>query len=305
VSARHGELLAAIEACVGAAERPATGAEIVGIHVEGPYINLKRKGAQPPEGIRDPDADQCRELLAAGRGLVRVVTLAPELPGGLDLVRLLAAEGVIPSLGHSDADYEMALAAMEAGATHATHLFNAMPAIHHRQPGLAAACLNEPGIVAEVIADGVHLAPEIVRLALRAKGADGVALITDTVSALGMPDGLYTLGSYRVTVRGDRCTLADGTIAGSMLSMNRAVENAVRFAGVSLTEAVRMAALVPARIAGCADRKGSLEPGKDADVVGLRPDFSVAWTFARGRLVHEAPTIDRPEAAPPPTNAGL
>lgn len=291
VSASHDKLLRAAEACALAAEGASDGAEVVGIHVEGPYINPKRKGAQPPEGIRDPDLDECEELLAAARGLVRVITLAPELPGGLELVRVLTARGVVASLGHSDADYETALAAMDAGATHATHLFNAMPPIHHRQPGLAAACLNEPGIVAEVIADGVHLDPEIVRLAVRAKGPDRVALVTDAMSALGMPDGTYTLGSYAVTVRGDRCTLADGTIASSMLTMNRALRNAVGYAGVSLVDAVRMAAMVPARVAGCAERKGSLEVGKDADAVVLAPDGAVRWTIARGRLAFTTPSL--------------
>lgn len=288
ISARHEDLLRAVEACAAAADGTVDGAEIVGIHVEGPYISPKRRGAQPAEGIRDPDLDECDELFAAAGGWIRVVTLAPELPGGLELIRYLRSRDVIASLGHSDADYETALAAREAGATHATHLFNAMPSIHHRDPGLAAACLMEPEIVAEVIADGVHLAPEIVRLALRTKGPDRIALVTDAMSALGMPDGVYTLGSHAVTVRGDRCTLADGTIASSMLSMDRAVRNAVAFAGVSLGEAARMASLVPARIAGCSDRKGSLEPGKDADVVVVTPAFEVACTIARGRVVYES-----------------
>jgi N-acetylglucosamine-6-phosphate deacetylase len=286
VSARHEELLRAVTACCEAWETPGRGARIVGIHVEGPYINRVRKGAQPEEGIRDPDADECRELLAAAGGLTRVMTLAPEIPGGLDLIRLLRAEGVIASLGHSDADYDTSLAAIEAGATHATHLFNAMPPLHHRKPGLTAAALNEPEILAEVIADGVHLAPETVRLALRAKGPDGVCLITDAFSAAGCPDGAYTLGSHTVTVRGDLCTLADGTIAGSMLSMNRAARNAVAFAGCSLADAIRMATWIPAGVAGCAARKGSLEPGKDADLALLRPDFSVAATIIGGEVVY-------------------
>src|SRR2546430_2607971 len=160
VSTRPDDLLRAVEACREAARSPGRGAEIVGIHVEGPFINRQKKGAQPAEGIRDPDADECRRLLDAADGLLRVMTLAPELPGALDLIRLLRREGVIASLGHSEADYDTALAAIDAGATHATHLFNAMPPLHHRAPGLAAACLNEPEIQAEVIADGVHLAPE-------------------------------------------------------------------------------------------------------------------------------------------------
>lgn len=286
VAARHEDLLRAVTRCREAWERPGRGAQIVGLHVEGPYINPIRKGAQPPEGIRDPDADECRELLAAAGGLTRVMTLAPEIPGGLELVRLLKSEGVIASLGHSDADYETALAAIAAGATHATHLFNAMPPLHHRKPGLAAAALNEPELIAELIADGHHLAPETVKLAIRAKGPDGIALITDATAAVGRPDGVHTLGSHRVIVKNDLCLLTDGTIAGSLLTMNRAARNAIAFSGCSLADAVKMAAWIPASIAGCADRKGSLTPGKDADLVLLKPDFSVAATMIEGEVVY-------------------
>lgn len=291
VSARHDDLLRAVTHCREACERPGEffGARIVGIHVEGPYINPLRKGAQPLEGIRDPDADECRELLAAAGGLTRVMTLAPEIPGGLDLIAMLVAEGVIASLGHSDADYEMALAAIDAGATHATHLFNAMPPLHHRKPGLAAAAINEPALIAEVIPDGHHLAPETVRLAVRAKGPDGIALITDATAAVGRPDGEHTLGSHRVIVKDDLCLLPDGTIAGSMLTMNRAARNAIAFTGCSLVDAIRMTTLIPARIAGVADRTGTLEAGKDADLVLLESDFGVVATMIAGRMVYESP----------------
>jgi N-acetylglucosamine-6-phosphate deacetylase len=291
VSARPDELLRAVEACREAARSDgAPGAEIVGIHVEGPFINRRKKGAQPEEGIRDPDPDECRRLLDAADGLLRVMTLAPELPGALDMIRWLRREGVIASLGHSEADYDTALAAIDAGATHATHLFNAMPPLHHRTPGLAAACLNEPEIHAEVIADGIHLAPEMVRLAMRAKGPERVILITDAMAAVGRPDGTYTLGKNRVIVRGDICLLEDGvTIASSMLTMNHAVRNARRFAAVPLTDAVRMATLVPAQVCGCTHRKGSIEIGKDADLALLHPDFSVAATILGGEVAYQNP----------------
>src|SRR5712691_1613224 len=289
ISARPDDLLRAVAACREAARSPGRGAEIVGIHIEGPFINRQKKGAQPAEGIRDPDADECRRLLDAADGLLRVMTLAPELPGALDLIRLLRRERVIASLGHSEADYDTTLAAIDAGATHATHLFNAMPPLHHRAPGLAAACLSEPEIQAEVIADGIHLAPEVVRLAVRAKGPERVILITDAMAAVGRPDGVYMLGKNRVIVRGDVCLLEDGvTIASSMLTMNLAVRNAQRFAAVPLTDAVRMATLVPAQVCGCADRKGSIEVGKDADLALLCPDFSVAATVLKGEIVYRA-----------------
>lgn len=291
ISARHHELVEAIGWSVEAQRNPVDGAEIVGLHVEGPYINVKRKGAQPAEGVRDPNFKEVRELLEVARGQIRVMTLAPELPGGLELIRLLVREGIIASLGHSDATYDQALEGIAAGATHATHLFNAMPPIHHRDPGLITACLNVPEVLAEVIPDGVHLDPHIVRLAIRAKGPDRVALITDAFSATGLPEGTHTLGPHQVTVEGPLCTLANGTIAGSILTMNFAVRNAIQFAGVSLVEAVHMASQIPAQVAGCADRKGSLMAGKDADVTLLNPDFECQATWTRGRLVYQRAPI--------------
>jgi N-acetylglucosamine-6-phosphate deacetylase len=288
ISARHPELLAAVRWCVEAQDTPVEGAQILGIHVEGPYINMKRKGAQPAEGVRDPDLDEMRELILASEGQIRVVTLAPELPGALELIRVLVADGIIASIGHTDATYDEALAGIEAGATHATHLFNAMRPLNHRDPGVIAACLNQPEVIAEVIPDGVHLHPHIVKLALQAKGRDGAALITDAFSATGLPDGEHTLGPHTVHVRGPLATLADGTIAGSILTMDRAVGNAMRFAGVSLPTAVHMASQVPALIAGCSQRKGSLEPGKDADVTLLDSDFRCRATWVGGRLVYSS-----------------
>jgi len=286
ISARHSELLRSIRWCVEAQQNPVDGAEIMGIHVEGPYINPRRKGAQPAEGIRDPDFDEVRELLAAAEGQLRVMTLAPELPGGSELIRMLVENGIIASIGHTDATYEQALAGIEAGATHATHLFNAMRPIHHRDPGVITACMNEPEVLAEVIPDGVHLDPQIVRLALHAKGRERALLITDAFSATGLSNGRHTLGPHTVHVDGAVCTLEDGTIAGSILTMDRAVGNAVGFGGANLVDAVHMASYVPARVAGCADRKGSLEPGKDADVAVLDRDFRCVATWVRGRQLY-------------------
>ena len=288
ISARHDDLMRAIEWCRIAAERPRPGARIVGLHIEGPYINVNKKGAQPEEGIRPPDPDQCRRYLDEAGGLARIMTLAPELPGADDLMALLREAGVIVSLGHSEADYETALSAMERGATHATHLFNAMPSLHHRKPGLAAACLTEPGIVAEVIADGVHVHPAMVRLACRAKGPEGIALVTDAMSAVGRPDGTYTLGAHTVYVKGDLCTLADGTIASSMLTMNRGMRNLMAFAGASLTDASRMASEVPAKLSNVWGDRGSLEAGKRADLALLHEDGSVAYTVLEGCVVYES-----------------
>lgn len=291
IAARHSELMKATEdtlAAEAADRHSPEGAEILGLHIEGPYINLKYKGAQPVEGIRDPNFDECRELLAAADGRIKIMTMAPELPGGMELIAFLKANGVEASLGHSEADYDTALAAIEAGATRATHLFNAMSGVHHRKPGLASAVLNEPGIQAELICDGVHVHPRMAQLAWRAKGRDGVTLITDATAAQGVGDGTFTLGDFQIQVRGPLCTLMDGvTIAGSVLTMNRAVGNAMDFTGMSLIDAAHTSSLAPARACGVADRKGSIEIGKDADLAVLMSDFSVGFTIRSGAVAYE------------------
>lgn len=288
VSAKHPELIQAIRDTIAAENSQEPTSEILGMHIEGPYINIKYKGAQPVEGIRDPDFNECAELLESAQGRIKIMTLAPELPGGLELIRWLTERGVIASLGHSDADYDMALAAIDAGATHATHLFNAMSGVHHRKPGLAAACLNEPEIRCELVIDGIHVNPQMVRLATKAKGRDGIVIITDSGAAQGCPDGIYSLGSHQVQVRGDLCTLMDGvTIASSVLTMNKAVKNAVGFKALNLIDAAYSASMMPATLCGVADRKGSIEVGKDADLAILDSNFAVSTTVKTGEVVYQ------------------
>src|SRR5262245_1324971 len=289
IAARHEELMRAVEDTIAAEDNDPFAAEILGLHIEGPYINPKFKGAQPEWGIRDPNFDECDQLLDAAAGRIKIMTIAPELPGGLEMIRMLASAGVAPSVGHSEADYDTALAAIEAGATRATHLFNAMSGVHHRKPGLASAALNEPGLCAEMICDGVHVNPRIVALAWKAKGRDGMTLITDAAAAQGVGDGVFTLGGFPIQVRGPRCTLMDGvTSASSVLTMNRAAANAISFAGMSLIDAAHTASLAPAEVCGVADRKGSIEVGKDADLAILNPDFSVSHTIRAGVVAYQA-----------------
>jgi N-acetylglucosamine-6-phosphate deacetylase len=289
VAARHEELMRAVEDTIAAEEEDPFAAEILGLHIEGPYINLKFKGAQPESGIRDPNFDECAQLLDAAAGRIKIMTIAPELPGGLEMIRTLARAGVAPSVGHSEADYDTALAAIEAGATRATHLFNAMSGVHHRKPGLAAAALNEPGLCAEMICDGVHVNPRMVALAWKAKGRGGMTLVTDAAAAQGVGDGVFTLGGFPIQVRGPLCTLMDGvTIASSVLTMNRAASNAISFTGMSLIDAAHTASLAPAEVCGVADRKGSIEVGKDADLAILNPDFSVSHTIRAGVVAYQA-----------------
>lgn len=287
MAASHEALLRALKNCVAARTNDEPAAEILGIHVEGPYINVAMKGAQPAHDIRNPNLEECEEYLRASAGLIKIMTLAPEIHGGIELVSWLKKRNVVASLGHSNADYATTLAAIDAGASHATHLFNAMPQLHHRQPNLTTACLNEPAIMVELILDGVHVAPEMARLAVKLKGRDRIIFITDAMAAVGCADGEYDLGDSRVDVRGNRCTLPDGeTIAGSILTMNRALGNAVAFTEMSIVDAAYAAATLPAKICGVANYKGSLETGKDADVAILNKDFTVALTIKSGKIVY-------------------
>lgn len=273
----------AIADCVGRRG----GAAVLGAHLEGPFISRARPGAMDPATFLDPDLDVFERLRAAGRGTVAMMTLAPELPGGLPLVQAAVRAGIVASLGHSDAGYEQAAAAVRAGAVSATHTFNAMPALHHREPGLLGAVLDLKDVSCELICDGIHVAPPACRLVHRAKGGAGVRLVTDAMQAAGMPDGEYRLGGARVTVSEGRAIIAGGgSIAGSTLTMDSAVANAVAFLGLSVPEAVVLASANPARLIGCADRKGALATGYDADAVVLDETLRACGTLVGGEWVH-------------------
>ncbi|MFF2662263.1 N-acetylglucosamine-6-phosphate deacetylase [Kitasatospora sp. NPDC058032] len=240
---------------------------LAGIHFEGPFISHNRCGAHRPDLLRDPDPALVRKLVDAARGHARMVTLAPELPGGLDSVRMLADLGVIAAVGHTDSDYAKTLEAIEAGATVATHLFNAMPGIAHRAPGPIVALLEDERVTVELINDGVHLHPSVLDLAYGTAGAARVALITDAMGAAGMGDGLYPLGPLQVEVENGVARLVEGgAIAGSTLTLDVAFKRSVTVNGLGLDQAVESLSTVPARLLGLADQVGSLEPGKLADL---------------------------------------
>ncbi|MFC4454215.1 N-acetylglucosamine-6-phosphate deacetylase [Deinococcus sonorensis] len=260
------------------------GAVIAGIHAEGPYLNVRRKGMQNERFLRHPDLSEMRQVLDHAGPLLRMVTLAPELPGGLELTRFLVERGVIVAVAHSDATYEQALAAFEAGASHLTHCFNGMRPIHHRDPGLIVAAFEQPQVSLQAIVDHVHLHPAIVRLMHRIKGPDGVVLITDALQAMGLGDGQYTFGGHRVTVQDGVARLSDGTLASSTVTMNEALRNTVEL-GVPLMDAVRMAATTPATLLDL-PHKGRIAVGADADLVLLDPAFQVQWTMIGGRTVY-------------------
>jgi N-acetylglucosamine-6-phosphate deacetylase len=265
--------------------------ELAGIHFEGPFIAPGRCGAHEPSLLRDPDPADVRKLVDAARGTARMMTLAPELPGGLDSVRLLAEHGVIAAVGHTDSGYEATLEAIEAGATVATHLFNAMPGLHHRTPGPVAALLEDERVTVELVNDGVHLHPAVLGLAVRQAGADRVAFITDAMGAAGKGDGRYPLGGLEVEVRDGVARLVEGgSIAGSTLTLDTAFRRAVTVDRLPVEDAVRALSANPARLLGVADRVGSLEPGKDADLVVLDPDFAVTGVMRKGEWVVEPGT---------------
>lgn len=260
--------------------------EIAGIHFEGPFISPCRKGAHSEALLRDPDPAEVRKLLDAARGRARMVTLATELPGGLDSVRLLAEHGVIAAIGHTDATYEQTVEAIEAGATVATHLFNAMPQIGHRAPGPITALLEDDRITVELIDDGTHLHPASLQLAFHHAGAGRVAFITDAMDAAGVGDGRYLLGPLEVEVSEGVARLVEGgSIAGSTLTMDRAFKRAATVDGLPVEDVVAASSANPAKVLGMYDTVGSLEPGKDADLVILDHQFDLKGVMRRGEWV--------------------
>ncbi|MEV8589636.1 N-acetylglucosamine-6-phosphate deacetylase [Streptomyces sp. NPDC051180] len=260
--------------------------EIAGLHFEGPFISPCRKGAHDETLLRDPDPAEVRKLIDAGRGQARMVTLATELPGGLDSVRLLAEHGVIAAIGHTDASYEQTVAAIDAGATVATHLYNAMPALGHRTPGPIAALLEDERITVELINDGTHLHPAALELAFHRAGPERVAFITDAMDAAGFGDGRYMLGPLEVEVKDSVARLVEGgSIAGSTLTLDRAFKRAVTVDGIPVESVVQAISANPARLLGAYDRVGSLEPGKDADIVVLDADFDLKGVMRKGEWI--------------------
>ncbi|MFJ2651717.1 N-acetylglucosamine-6-phosphate deacetylase [Streptomyces sp. NPDC087420] len=262
--------------------------DLAGIHFEGPFISPCRKGAHSEELLRDPDPAEVRKLVDAGRGTVRMVTLATELPGGIESVRLLAELGVIAAIGHTDATYEQTVEAIDAGATVATHLFNAMPPLGHRAPGPIAALLEDERVTVELINDGTHLHPAALELAFHRAGAGRVAFITDAMDAAGFGDGLYQLGPLAVEVKEGVARLVEGgSIAGSTLTLDTAFRRAATVDRLPVGDIVRAISANPAKLLGLYDRVGSLEPGKDADLVVLDAEFSVKGVLHRGEWVIE------------------
>ncbi len=263
--------------------RDPTRALPLGIHLEGPFLSHARRGVHPAIHLQPVSGDTFNQFWDAAAGHIRMLTIAPELDGALDLIADASRRGVCVSIGHSNASLQQGIAGIQAGARHATHTFNAMRRLDHRDPGLLGAILTDRKVTADIIADGVHVDPTIVDLFVRCKGVDGAVLITDGISATGMPDGTYRLGSFEVQVRGHGCE-SHGKLAGSVLTLDRAVRNMMRFAKLSFQDSVRMATLNPARVLGIEHRKGVLQPGADADIVVFSPAGEVMRTVVGGTL---------------------
>src|SRR6516225_6564199 len=254
-----------------------------GIHLEGPFISHVRPGVHPTGDLLPPTLEVFERLWKASRGHIKVLTIAPELDGARALIAEATRRGICVSLGHSYANLEQAQSGVTAGARHATHTFNAMRPLEHRDPGILGLALTDDRLSAEIIADGVHVDPLMVRLFLRAKGGDSAVLVTDATAATGMPDGQYRLGSLVVEVKDGKC-LSHGKLAGSVLTMDQAVRNVVRFANYDLQGAVRLATLNPARTTGLAEGLGTLAEGSAADLVVLNPQGDVVRTIVQGQV---------------------
>ncbi|MBA2679822.1 MAG: N-acetylglucosamine-6-phosphate deacetylase [Ktedonobacteraceae bacterium] len=284
------ETMVQVQTLANAAEkqRDAQAAEILGIRLEGPFICRAKKGAQYEPGIRPPDPQEMEELAEAGRGWVRIIDYAPEE----DLHNLFLATavrlGILPCVGHTSATYEQAIRAIDGGALHSTHLFNAMSPLAHREPGVAGAFLTDSRATVEIIADGIHIHPAIAKLVVASRGTNRVALITDAVAPTGQPEGEYDFVGRTVTLCCGAVRLEDGSLAGSVLTLESAVRNILAFTGCSWSDAIAMATQVPATISHLAQRKGQITPGADADFVALNDQGFVQQTWVRGTCIYKA-----------------
>lgn len=266
-------------------------AEIVGIHLEGPFISPVRKGAQPEYHIIDPDVTLFKKWQKVAENQIKLVTLAPEQPNGLDLAAHLSATNVVASIGHSDATYDQIAEAIQAGTTHVTHLYNGMRGLHHREPGVLGAAYLRDELYVELIADGIHCRPEMIKLAYNQITSERMILITDSLRAKWLEKGTYDLGGQPVNVDETRATLSDGTLAGSILKMNDAIKNTMKYTDCSMTDIIKMTAENPAKQLRIFDRKGSIQVGKDADLVILNDRLDVEMTFCRGNLAFKKENV--------------
>ena len=278
------EMIADVQRIAGFAERTRGKGNVWGIHLEGPFINPALHGAMKKEYLWKANLDGWNRLHDAGRGTIRLMTIAPEMPGMADILRAAARSGVVLSIGHSMASYDDVLFAIDNGVAHVTHLFNAMPPFHHRKPSVVLSALLHNELKIELIADGIHVHPAVMKLIYNIKGSGGIILVTDAIRASGMPEGKYTFMDQTIYMKDRRAYLADNTLAGSTLTMNQAVKTMVQQVDVPLTDAMRMASLNGAKVLGVEHKKGIIAVGKDADLVVLDRNFEVYMTICEGEI---------------------
>jgi N-acetylglucosamine-6-phosphate deacetylase len=283
------EQIAAISASVEAARKGTGGSKVIGIHMEGPFLNPAKGGAHNPKYLQSPSIKQFDKFYDASQGMLKIMTLSPELPGALDLIRYIRGKGVVVSVGHTTANYNQALEAIEAGVGLCAHIMNAMPPITAREPSITTAMLTSKDTMAELITDGVHVHPALVKLVIKTKGIDHVIIVTDSTPPSGTKNATWTLEGTTVTVKGYTGYLPDGTIAGSALTMGSAVRITKEITGLSLENILPMASANAARLLGVDKSKGTLEVGKDADIVVMSDDtkMEILATIVEGELVHK------------------
>ena len=262
------------------------GAIPLGMHLEGPFLNPEKHGAFNPSWIHNPELDEVKAYLKAGEGWIKQISMAPELPGSEKIARYLSDAGVVAALGHSNTNFETARAALNGSYTHVTHTFNAQSPLNHREPGVVGAILSSEKVTAELIGDTIHVHPAVMKILYRCLGPERLVLITDAMPGAGLPDGEYELLSQKVTVKDGKATLPDGTIGGSTGTLDGCLRNMVQLANVPLADAVRMASLNPAKVIGVEKHIGSIEIGKDANLVALDQSFNVSLTMVKGKIVY-------------------
>ncbi len=270
-----------------AVNRDLGGATILGIHLEGPFVNPKRRGGLFPEGLYEPSEQALDRLLKLTDGTLKMMTIAPELDKNFTIIKRLLDIGAVPSFGHSDASYDQAKAVFDLGVNHVTHLYNAMPSLHHRTPGPLLAIFENDQVIAQLISDGVHVSDDIVRWTYHILGPERCACITDGMKAVGLPDGRYLYNGREYETKDGAARYLDGTLIGTALSVGQVMLRFQQFTGCSLEKAVNTASIVPAKVLGIDDQKGSIETGKDADLVLFDEDFSIWKTIINGKVVHE------------------
>jgi len=261
------------------------GANLLGIHLEGPFISRVRRGMILSECICPPSSEVLQKILTYTKGKLRMMTIAPEIKGNLEIIRTLTAEGIVASFGHSNASYEETLKGIEAGISHVTHLFNAMPSLHHRRPGPLLAIFQTNKITAQIISDGVHLHPNILKLAFSLLGENRCIMITDGMQAIGLPDGKYVYNGIEYEAKKGTARYYDGTLIGTCLGLNQLMKRFVQFTGCPLNIGIKTVTENPARVLGIENRKGTIEPGKDADLTILDDNYSVWSTIVGGKIV--------------------